>query len=732
MPNLAMNSTRLRAKICKQCYEEFVKEFWSEVPGTGPLIWNWHMSLICDYLQEMAFRVWKGLVKEFDLVFNVPFGTSKSTLISILFPDWVWSFFPEARFITSSHTDSLVLDLSYKSRWVLRSDKYREYFPHVGFRSDKDTKSDYANTSGGERMSCTVGGKTPTGRHAHFVLIDDPIDPQGARSEVELETASKFMTEVIPSRVVDKMVSVTVLVMQRLHYRDPTAVILETGRKEGATPVKHICLPGELTEDLNPPLEELRYKYQEAYQDGVMDPKRLPMPVLKKFQATLGAYGYAGQILQKPHPPGGGMFKVNWFNNRVKAAPYHAKRIRAWDKASTQDGGCATAGVLIAKDNNGNYYVEHVVRGQWETNEREDRILAAALRDRARYGPKNEPVIYVEHEPGSGGVDSFRGTVRKLAGFVVKPDRPTGSKDARAEPWASQLAAGNVFLVDDGSWDLAGYIQEHELFRPEPGKRLGHYKDQVDASSSAFNLLAGVREAGTVRVLPLRSQGKEKGLRIVVCSQEELSTLMIEPRCLLVKIEDPLIVEEVMCNESVVSATRSIAEQALVRTVSGDRSLPASEGGDVNVAGGNGDGGELRTGTPLNVPFETSPGHSFFQCLDSLTVRFADLDPADCQEKWEEPISPWNLPAHQLCFNKGLGKKLWAFILKKRDPAPEVVVFQDSGDQRAKSIAYALSDTLRLPRSVIHLVSNSDVKQEGKAPNAFIYDLFKLTRETVL
>jgi hypothetical protein len=46
-------------------------------------------------------------------------------------------------------------------------------------------------------------------------------------------------------------------------------------------------------------------------------------------------------------------------------------------------------------------------------------------------------VIWIEHEPGSSGVDAYKHTARQRAGFTVRPDRPTGAKEVRAEPWAS-------------------------------------------------------------------------------------------------------------------------------------------------------------------------------------------------------------------------------------------------------------------------------------------------------
>ena len=252
-----------------------------------------------------------------------------------------------------------------------------------------------------------------------------------------------------------------------------------------------------------------------------------------QLEKSLGLYGTAGQLQQRPAPRTGGMFKEGYFNQRVKAAPYHARRVRYWDRAATQDGGCFTAGTLLARSPEGNWYVENVVHGQWEPDTRDEHIRATALRDRNRYGPNQAPVIWIEHEPGSSGVDAYKHTARKLAGFRVRPDRPTGAKEVRAEPWASQCAAKNVYLVDDGTWDITGWIREHCLFP------MGKFTDRVDSASGAFAKLVDARPAGTVRVFTCGRRRQHSTLRILVCSREEWARTVMEQRHILVSVVDP-------------------------------------------------------------------------------------------------------------------------------------------------------------------------------------------------
>lgn len=418
------------------------------------------MEFFCEELQKIAERVFNNEPAEYDIVCNVSPGTSKSTIWSILFHPWVWTRMPNARFISASHTDSLVLDLASKSRDVIKSDLYRMCYPEIEMASTQDSKGYFRNTLGGDRFACTVGGKTPMGMHAHFLLGDDLLDPMKALSEAETQNAANFITNYLPTRMVDKLVSVMALVMQRLGRGDPTEVMLAMGNKEGARPVRHICLPAELFHNgkdrISPP--ELAEHYS---QDNLMDPVRLPRSVLRAYRAR-GEHYYAAQFLQDPMSLGGGMFKETYFTRRVKAAPYNAKRIRYWDRASSiASGACATAGVLLAKSPEGDYYIENVVRGHWEPKERNDKMLATAQRDRARYGPNNTPIIYIENEGGSSGVDAWQSIAKVLEGFIVRKDQPTGSKDVRAEPWSCQLAAGNVYIVDDGTWDVAEFVKEH-------------------------------------------------------------------------------------------------------------------------------------------------------------------------------------------------------------------------------------------------------------------------------
>lgn len=357
----------------------------------------------------------------------------------------------------------------------MQSEKYRDAFPEIQLADDQNAKGHFANQVGGSRFTTSIGGSV-TGMHGHMLIVDDPLDPQQAVSEAELKVANQWMTESLPTRKVNKEVSATVLIMQRLHQDDPTGSWLT--RCNGNGGVKHICLPAD---DSFPILPKEMAGF---YADGMMDPVRLSEDVLEEARTTLGDDKYAGQFGQQPVPAGGAMFKVG----NIHVEPTHptlVSEVRYWDKAGSQGRGCFTVGVRMGKDQAGKFWVTDVVRGQWEAYQREKIIEETARAD----GLKVRQAV--EQEPGSGGKESAEATVRRLAGFSVTIDRPTGSKDTRADPFAVQVNGGNVNLLS-APWNHA-YIEELRFFP------FSKYKDQVDGSSGAFAILVRKKKVGAFR-----------------------------------------------------------------------------------------------------------------------------------------------------------------------------------------------------------------------------------------
>jgi len=462
---LGISEEQLVASLCRDDFYFFVQEFWDIVVPEKP-VWNWHIKYICDELQIVAERIFKGKPKYYDLVINIPPGMSKSTICSVMFPVWVWIRMPSFRSICGSYAHPLALDLSRKSRDVVRSEKFRTLFPHIEMRKDQDTKAYFANTKGGARYSVGSGGSI-TGMHGHALIIDDPIDPAMAMSDADLKNINEWMNETLSQRKVDKAVTPLILIMQRLHQNDPSGVRLKMRGK-----LKHICLPAILTDKVNPP------ELKKFYVRGLLDPRRLNKKTLKEARSYLGTFGYAGQMMQDPVPRGGGMFRVD----RIKLvesepSPKQFRMIvRFWDKAGLDGKGAYTVGVKMAVDREGRFWILDVVRGQWDASRREEIIRQTAARDGVHVR------IGLEQEPGSAGLESAQNTIKNLVGFRVEAKRATGDKVIRADTFASQVNAGNVCMVE-APWNEE-FLDELRYFPKST------YKDQVDSCSGGFAMLS--------------------------------------------------------------------------------------------------------------------------------------------------------------------------------------------------------------------------------------------------
>jgi len=488
----------LLTEKCKRSFFNFIVEFWDSVVNDPPIL-NWHIPYICAEMTKMIQRVVERKVRKHDLVINVPPGSTKSLLTTVFFPAWVWANWPYIRFIKTSYSSTLSMELAEMCRDLIRSEKYQTLFPYIRIKRDKDKKSNFKIQffdqekkiwkMGGNLFSTSVEG-TLTGFHGHFLLVDDPIDPFKAYSKTQIENVNRWLEQVLPTRKVEKSIVPQVMIMQRVDLYDPSNSLIEL-RKKGYK-VKHICLPGTVLKKTDresvSPKSVLKYY---DMQGGYLDPIRLNKRALHDLETQLGQYGYAAQVQQNPLQAGMGMFQVTMVEiveeKTFNLTPKLLRSVRYWDKAGTAGGdGSRTAGVHMGELNNGMYIILDVVTGRWSSSDRENMIETTAKLD------GKEVIQIVEQEPGSGGKESVQNTIVRLKelNLSAQADRPTGDKVYRADPWSVVMNRGKVILIK-APWN-GDYLDEHRRF-PGGSRQL---KDQVDASSGAYGAMTFTRKAG--------------------------------------------------------------------------------------------------------------------------------------------------------------------------------------------------------------------------------------------
>lgn len=426
------------ADECRNSFYYFFKLFW-DVINAEPLKENWHLWFLCEELQKLSYYIINRLPKPYDLIINVPPGTSKSSIATIMFHPWLWTIDPTIRVITNSYSSDLSIEHAVKSKDIITSDKYRQLFDNVELRHDKQGKQHYENTLTGFRFATSTGSAV-TGFHGHVILNDDPQNPKQADSEV-LRKQSIDHLKTLSSRKIEKANTPTITIMQRLHELDVTGHILTN--KEGR--VKHICLPAEASDSVKPK-EVLKY-----YKNGFLDPVRLGRGVLDEQKADLGSRGYAGQYDQSPIAEGGNIVKENWFGRISKADfdyLYSRKKPAIHffaDTAYTEKNENDPTGIIAAVEIDNNLYILNGVKVRKEFPE-----LVKFMPQWVKAN-KYDHRSTVRIEPKANGLSVIQ-QLKKFTNLnITETDSPDDSKATRLKSNSSIIECGRVILVD-GSW----------------------------------------------------------------------------------------------------------------------------------------------------------------------------------------------------------------------------------------------------------------------------------------
>lgn len=394
-----------------------------------------------------------GRVKR--IIITIPPRHGKSELVAVRFPAWYLGRNPDNRVILASYAADLAQRFSRQGRAVIQSELYSRLFPGVTLAQDSRSVEswDIAGRRGGLK-AVGVGGPL-TGHGANLLLIDDPVkNREEASSEVYREAVWNWYTSTAYTRLEDS--AAVVVVMTRWHEDDLVGRLIEA--------------------QSDPQADQWTILHMPAVSDTgeALWPEKYDSEALSSIKAVIGEYDWGSLYQGRPTPREGAFFKVGLIEI-VDAVPAEAKKCRGWDKAATAGGGDYTAGTKLSK-HEGVFYIEDLVRGQWDTAERDKTIRQTAEMDSI------ECMVWGEQEPSSGGKDAARSFLSLLAGFNVQVQAATTNKEARADAFSAQVNAGNVkMLRADWNRELL------EEFRQFP---LGKHDDIVDGASGAFNRLA--------------------------------------------------------------------------------------------------------------------------------------------------------------------------------------------------------------------------------------------------
>lgn len=429
-----------------------------------------HIAIVCDELEKVTKGELEIDAKDGQtpmLVINVPPGHMKSLLVSVFWPVWTWIRHPGRRFVNTAYREALALRDADKARELIRHPEFQALFGDCfRIRKDQDTARRYTNEDGGYRYSCAVAGIM--GEGGDYVILDDPHNVEQAESDDVRNEVVRKLRLALPSRVRSPAGAV-VCIMQRLHELDFVGVTLDKDPES----TRIVCLPARYEHD-----------HPFVFDGDVRDEGDLLYPELWNegrlagLEKTLGSYGSAGQLQQRPAPREGGMFKRDWFNV-IDSPPGGIRWVRGWDLAATADEQAArTAGVKMGKykrDGDWRWCVAHSVIAQ-ETPGGVEKLLQRTARQDGHNTTQDLP-----QDPGQAGKSQIKRLVGLLSGYSVKWSPESGDKVTRADAFAAMAEAGCVDIVR-GDWNDP-YLDELCAFY------YGRFADQVDASSRAFHRL---------------------------------------------------------------------------------------------------------------------------------------------------------------------------------------------------------------------------------------------------
>ena len=432
---------------CEESLAQFVRSAWHVLEPSTPLLWNWHLDVLCGYLQAL----YDGRLRSRRLVINIPPGTAKSLVVSVFYPAWIWVQ-PDSgaseSFLNLTNAGDLATRDTMRMRSLVQSEWYQRYWrSRVSLSPDQREKTHFANTKHGFRIGQGINASV-TGKRVSTLIIDDPHDAKRALGDTEVQSVCQSYDQAVSSRLKDPRHGTIILIMQRLRNNDLTGHLLDKKDQDWVhvkIPMTYTGSPGyDPLIDIGPEAAKLsdpRRKVGET-----LMPARFDKAWLKEARENLGEYGWAGQMQQDPVPMGGGIIKAKWWQRwpQGRELPKVQHVFCSWDTAYTE------------KDTASGSYSAMTAWGIFwsEEKDRHCLLLLAAWWGRVSYPDlrakakeeesKRKPDCHLIEAKASGQSliqDLRRGKVG-VRGYDPRPD---GDKVGRAALASSSFEAGLIW-----------------------------------------------------------------------------------------------------------------------------------------------------------------------------------------------------------------------------------------------------------------------------------------------
>lgn len=392
---------------------------------------------VADFHKELANtleKVYRGDIKR--LIINIPPRYGKTEIAVKMYVSWCLAKNPGAKFIHLSYSDALALDNSSMTREYILSDAFQRIWS-LDLKKDSQSQKKWYTTNGGGMYALASGGAI-TGFGAGnggAIIIDDPLKPDDALSDVKRSFINNRYNTTIRSRVNDRNVPI-IVIMQRLHEDDLSGYLLDGNSGEQWHHLKLAAIDKN-----NKPLWKNKHSFKEL--EAIRQADR---------------YTFAGQYMQQPTPDEGGEWRKEWFNIIDKAAmPTNVRWEMFIDGAYTKDTRNDPTGIQISGKSGDNLYILKSIDKYLEMPELKSFIISFV-----KSCGVNISQILVE--PKASG-KSLVQLLRRETNYNVseiKTDFVRYSKIERARASSPFIEGGRLYLIKD-NWNDA-FIQQVTTF----------------------------------------------------------------------------------------------------------------------------------------------------------------------------------------------------------------------------------------------------------------------------
>ncbi len=469
--------------VFRQSFSTFVQKCFYELNPSEKFINGMYIDLLCDQIQSMI----EGENQK--LIINLPPRYLKSVICSIALPAFILGHNPSAKIMCISYGEDLASKLATDCRTIMETDWYKELFFQTRIRGDRRSSMDFETTKHGGRFAVTISGGV-TGRGTDWIIIDDPLKPVEAFSDIQREKVNELYGNTVNSRLNDKNTGRILVVMQRLHAHDLSGFLFENDPD-----FKSIVLPLIAVKD-----EEWQIKNHitgkiviyKRKKGELLHPKREGEKVVNSYRNSMSPFVFSAQYQQNPIPIGSGMIKQEWITT-YQELPKLSKIILSWDTASkTTETNAYSACVVIGVGKDQKYYLLEVFRGRLDFPSLTRKVKE--LSD--KYEGKMSGKIITLVENASSGISLCQTLKGKITNLI--PVSCKSSKEQRFDIVALKTEQGELLFPGQYEPWFKSFEDEFLTFPRSL------FKDQCDALSQAIGYFEehkhSLRQAAVVAI----------------------------------------------------------------------------------------------------------------------------------------------------------------------------------------------------------------------------------------